>query len=149
MMNFGVSSKSYAQEIKDVNDLRLNISLFDYEKHTMNGLAFYCLDKPNFQKALQVHATYQDLGILVLQQKEQRIKLERKYTSCDFELRACKTVLHDIDLDRKNLYALYEDTISIGEIELRKQKIKFIIVGVAGGVLAVAGGFLVGYFVGK
>lgn len=150
MTILSVSKQSYAEEIKlDIDQLQLKIPLFDYEKVQSENGFVYCMDKKNLQSAWKVHATYQALGDLALLQDEQLLKLDRKYSSCDLELKACKYTLKEVDIDRNNVYTLYEDVVHINEVELKKQRIKFTIIGIGGGIVAIAVGFLVGYFVGK
>lgn len=150
MTILSISKQSYAEEIKlDIDSLHLDIPLFDYEKVQSENGFVYCLDRSNFQSALQVHAMYQDLGKLALLQDEQLLKLDKKYSSCDLQIKACKYTLKEVDIDRNNVYTLYEDVVHINEVELKKQRIKFTIIGIGGGIVAIAVGFLVGYFVGK
>jgi len=142
-----LSQHSYAKGIRSSFDLYLGLP--PYAEYTVDGDKVWGLTNSGLQHAFKIHATYQSLGRTAVKLEDEVDELTAKCSSYERELSACKFALTEVDLSRREMYNLYEITVKDSEKKLKKQKIKFIGLGVSGGVVALVGGFLIGWLVGR
>ena len=136
-----------AAESDTSDQLDLYIPIPQHNMITLgNGQPVFYYSIQDFKLVLKIFETYNRLG-QVLPLVAQQMQLMEEETSIVYEgLNKCNATLNVVDQERQELHLLREKEFKIQKQEMRKEKIKAILIGAGAGIVGVAGGILIGFF---
>lgn len=139
-----VSLTSYAEEVKSDIDYYLPLPQFKtLEIADSHNIA---VDQDGLKALLRIYATYQTLGLYINKNlKEETETLKTTSASYKLSLVQCQNTLSTVDVDRRFIYRIREAEKNKAKVEQKAQRLKFILLGTGGGVVALAAGLLIGF----
>ena len=130
----------------DSPDLDLKLKLPKFNKFVVGDEEWFATDLSGFKDVLRIQTTYQTLGALHLDLIAQLELLDDEVMLLEESVGECKVTLQHSEDDREFVYKLRESDLSKAAAAAKRQKVRAILFGAGGGVVALAAGLLIGMF---
>lgn len=130
--------------IADSPDLYLELPRF--EKLVIGDGEWFAADAEGFRGVLGIYATYQTLGDLHLELTAEVELLDDEVALLEESVGECQVALSASEDDRTFVYRLRESDQKKAAAAAKRQKVRAILFGAGGGVVALAAGLLIGMF---
>jgi hypothetical protein len=128
------------------DQIDLYLPLPDFDKFVIEGVDNFKTDIEGFQGVLKLYETYMALGDLHLDLNTEIETLDDQVASLEASVKQCTQAKDASEEDRQFIYKLRASDQKKAEAAAKRQKMRAILFGAGGGVVALAAGLLIGVF---